>query len=127
VRHRQLEIDLELAMSHAPPMRLVRAAETSGAVNAEARECGWLFLGKFKTSVDRPSTSDSRWAFACRRCKGARKVKTMRFLLSAFPSRKVTWLNKADAFVDAVSEHVYRVGRCAACGTIFWLEMMVKK
>lgn len=120
------EIDLERAMGDAPPRRLVRQAMTRGAVSTEAEDAAWFFLGKFKTSAQRPSTRDSRWTMSCRRCpKGARKLKTTRVVVEAQAPQEVEWLRRRKVLTEQTAQHVYRVGRCVTCRGIFWFELLV--
>jgi hypothetical protein len=121
------EIDLERAMGHAPPTRLVVNASMAGVVTPTAKDAAWFFLGKFKTSPQRPSTADGRWQLSCKRCRGKSKVNTKRLVLTEEPAQLVDWLEERKVFTEAQPERTYRVGRCLKCQTIFWFELTVKK
>lgn len=123
------EIDLERAMGEAPPYALVVAACLNGVVDRDSKDAPWFFLGKFKTSAERPSTNDARWTLTCRRCKKSRrpKIATARIVVPARDAQKVEWLRKREVTIDASPEHVYRVGRCATCKGIYWFELLSGK
>lgn len=126
------EIELEKSMGDAPPRQLVVQASMRGAVTPTALDAAWFFLGKFKTSSARPSTTDARWELTCKRCeargeKTSSKIKTTRIVVEEQPQQELNWLHERKAHTERIPEHAYRVGRCRRCQSIFWFEMLVKK
>lgn len=128
------EISLEEAAGHAPSKRLVQLAGLAGLVPPEAHDRAWFFLGRFKTSPQRPATNDARWSTACRRCPpGARKFKTKRLEVAHRLPTKVDWLKQPGNLFEPKDVHTeeraarsYRVGTCATCRAIYWFEMLEK-